>query len=48
MPRMSDHILDGGDAFPQMTFNKVGGGKLSLPGDLSGQWSVVLFYRGSW
>ncbi len=48
MPRMSGHILDGGDTFPQMTFSKVGGGELSLPGDLAGEWGVVLFYRGSW
>ena len=48
MPRMSDAILDSGDAFPDLTFSKVGGGQLSLPGDLDGQWGVVLLYRGHW
>jgi hypothetical protein len=28
--------------------DQVGGGKISLPGDLAGSWGVVLFYRGHW
>ena len=48
MPRMSDAILDSGDTFPAITFNKVGGGQLSLPGDLDGHWGVLLLYRGHW
>ena len=45
---MTDKMLDGGDAFPHLEFNKVGGGTVSLPDDLAGQWGVVLFYRGHW
>jgi peroxiredoxin len=48
MPRMTDNILDGGDPFPSLELDKVGGGKVSLPGDLAGSWGVVLFYRGHW
>ena len=48
MSRMSEAILDSGDAFPAIAFNKVGGGQLNLPDDLAGQWGVVLLYRGHW
>lgn len=40
--------LQNGAAFPDLTFDKVGGGILSLPGDLAGSFAVVLIYRGSW
>jgi peroxiredoxin len=40
--------LRNGDTFPFLTANAVGGGVLSLPGDLAGHFGVVLFYRGSW
>ncbi len=26
----------------------VGGGRMTIPADLAGTWSVVLFYRGEW
>ena len=48
MPRVTDKILDGGDPFPHLEVDKVGGGKLSLPNDLAGDWGVVLLYRGHW
>ncbi len=48
MPRMTDKMLDSGDVFPSIEIDKVGGGKISLPGDLAGDWGVVLFYRGHW
>ena len=48
MPRMTDAMLDGGDPFPLLELNKVGGGKVRLPADLAGSWGVVLFYRGHW
>ena len=48
MARMTDKMLDGGDPFPHFEFDKVGGGKVSLPGDLEGSWGVALFYRGHW
>ncbi len=43
MPR-----LDNGDQFPVLDIPAVGGGTISLPGDLAGSLGVVLVYRGSW
>jgi peroxiredoxin len=40
--------LAGGDKFPSMTLELTGGGQLHLPGDLSSDYTVVLFYRGHW
>ncbi len=40
--------LDMGADFPSMTLQLVGGGEFSLPGDLSNDYTVVLFYRGQW
>ncbi len=40
--------LDNGQTFPDLTLPLVGGGKLSLPADLAGNFGVVLVYRGSW
>jgi len=40
--------LRNGDAFPALTIDAVGGGTISLPGDLAGSFGVVLIYRGSW
>ena len=40
--------LNSGDAFPNMSLDLVGGGKVSLPGDLDSKYAVVLFYRGHW
>jgi peroxiredoxin len=34
--------------FPQLQIPAVGGGTISLPGDLSGSFGVVLIYRGAW
>lgn len=34
--------------FPTLTLDAVGGGSISLPGDLAGSFGVVLIYRGSW
>ena len=48
MPRMTDKILDSGEAFPNIEIDQVGGGKISLPGDLAGSWGGVLLYRGHW
>ena len=41
-------FLQNGNPFPAISTLKVGGGTLSLPGDLAGSFGVVLFYRGSW
>ena len=34
--------------FPSLEVPAVGGGTISLPGDLAGSYGVVLIYRGSW
>jgi hypothetical protein len=40
--------LNVGDAFPRYDVRTVQGESLHLPDDLSGDYSVVLFYRGHW
>jgi peroxiredoxin len=37
-----------GQPFPVLDLPAVGGGTMSLPGDLAGSYGVVLIYRGSW
>ena len=40
--------LNLGDAFPSVTLDIVGGGTLTVPGDVDSKYTVVLFYRGHW
>jgi peroxiredoxin len=40
--------LRNGDTFPSLSIAAVGGGAISLPGDLAGAFGVVLIYRGAW
>jgi peroxiredoxin len=40
--------LNMGDLFPEYTVQTVDGRTLHLPQDLSGEYSVLIFYRGSW
>ncbi len=40
--------LGNGQTFPTLTIDAVGGGTISLPGDLADSFGVVLIYRGSW
>jgi len=40
--------LNCGEPFPGLEVPAVGGGMISLPGDLAGSYGVVLIYRGSW
>ena len=40
--------LQNGQLFPDLKLSAVGGGMLSLPGDLAGFYGIVLIYRGSW
>ncbi len=40
--------LNTGDVFPSVTLNIVGGGTLTVPGDIDARYLVVLFYRGHW
>lgn len=44
---MPDKLRDR-DSFPGLTVNTVAHGAMSLPGDLRGEWAVLLFYRGWW
>jgi peroxiredoxin len=37
-----------GQPFPALDVPAVGGGTMSLPGDLAGSYGVILIYRGSW
>ncbi len=40
--------LNAGDFFPEYVVQTVDGRRLHLPEDLSGEYSVLIFYRGSW
>jgi peroxiredoxin len=40
--------LSPGDTFPDLRVARVGGGTVSLPGDLAGRYGVVLVNRGAW
>lgn len=40
--------LQGGDTFPDIILQLVGGGTVTLPGELSTPYAVLLFYRGHW
>jgi peroxiredoxin len=40
--------LTNGQPFPPLDVPAVGGGTISLPGDLVGSYGVILIYRGSW
>jgi peroxiredoxin len=44
---MSQHLKNG-QIFPELRIPTVGGGTLSLPGDLVGSYGVILIYRGHW
>jgi len=40
--------LENGKSFPSLQLSAVGGGTISLPDDLAGDFGVVLVYRGGW
>jgi len=40
--------LNTGDKFPEYVVPTVGGKTLKIPQELSGEYSVLLFYRGGW
>jgi peroxiredoxin len=40
--------LDAGDVFPDYQVQTVDGRTLHLPQDLSGEYAVLIFYRGGW
>lgn len=41
-------LLNPGDSFPQLKITVPGGESLTLPDAFAGDYSTVLFYRGSW
>ena len=41
-------LFNPGDPFPQLTITTTDGQALTLPGAFTGDFGVVLFYRGSW
>jgi len=47
MAREQGPMLDVNNAFPAMEFDTVDG-RLNLPDDTMGKWTVLLFYRGDW
>ncbi len=46
MAREGSFVLDNEDVFPHLEMKTTDSGTLSLPDDISGHWSVILFYRG--
>ena len=40
--------LNAGDLFPAYQVQTVDRGTLNIPQDLSGEYSILLFYRGHW
>ena len=36
------------DLFPEIELSIAGGGIISLPKDVEGNWTYVAFYRGGW
>lgn len=40
--------LENGQTFPTLEASAVDGGAMTLPDDLAGVWSVLVFYRGHW
>lgn len=48
MAREEGKILEPGDMFPEMEFESIKNGSIVLPRDISGKWSILLFYRGYW
>jgi peroxiredoxin len=41
-------LLNPGDHFPPITITPVDGDPLEIPAALTGEFAVILFYRGSW
>ncbi len=40
--------LENNQQFSKIVARRVGGDQMTIPADLAGSWSVVLFYRGEW
>ena len=37
-----------GERFPEMVVQPVDGRRMTIPQDLEGSYTVILFYRGGW
>ena len=48
MARTQTRKLDSGDAFPDFRVSVLDNAETSIRSQLSGSWSVLLFYRGHW
>jgi hypothetical protein len=48
MAQAQTKMHDTGEFFPLLEFETLADGDMMLPGDLVGNWSVVLLYRGHW
>ncbi len=42
------HFLRNDQVFPDLAIPAVGGGTLNVPGDLAGDYGLILIYRGQW
>ena len=40
--------LENGQRFPTISASTLGGGTITIPDDLEGVWSVLIFYTGHW
>jgi peroxiredoxin len=40
--------LGPGDLFPKYQLRTADGGSLNVPADLTGEYAVIIFYRGVW
>ena len=45
---MAASRLENGDRLPTLTGRVVGDDEMTLPDDLAGSWSLLVFYRGHW
>ena len=48
MANQGKRPLDGGEILPGLEFTTTEERNLVMPGEFSGRWGVVLFYRGDW
>lgn len=48
MSQLNIPSLDTGDVFPDLTFNLLGAGPVTLPEYGAGGWRILLVYRGDW
>ncbi len=48
MAHFGTNKLDRGDPFPEIELFLTDEKRLRVPGDITGNWSVILVYRGHW